>query len=103
MINHVKDEDATQMSLRSKSVSWRSSVPLKKSTWELSFDAGSGSDANAGSGATSKENSNPDSSETYEMWLINLVRNISIKFDCLKASKQARCLAIVQFSKNSSF
>ena len=101
VINHVKDEDATQMSLRSKSVSWRSSVPLKKSTWELSFDAGS--DANAGSGATFKENSNPDSSETYEMWLINLVRNISIKFDCLKASKQARCLAIIQFSKNSSF
>jgi hypothetical protein len=37
------------------------------------------------------------------MWLINLVRNISIKFDHLKAIKQARCLAIIQFSKNSSF
>ena len=69
VINHVKDEEATQMSLRSKSVSWRSSVPLKKSTWELSFEAGSDS------GATSKENSNPDASENYELWLVNLVKN----------------------------
>ncbi len=58
------------MSLRSrpKSVAWRSPVPLKKTTWELSFPVEQ-------SCSSSKENSNPGSQSSYDSWLVHLLQH----------------------------
>lgn len=71
VINHEKDEESNQVTsrLRPKSVSFRSSVVLKKMNWQISF---------VNSNQT-KENSDPQSKELskdeYDSWLVHLLQH----------------------------
>ena len=79
LINHERDDaDVQQMALRPKSVSWRSSIPMKKTTWQLSFKEDSGPDPEA----ASKENSTPGKEDRYlGLDKVDLVVIINIYWD----------------------